>query len=361
MAVGRLAYKETLLRSTSSILMTIELHYDSAGNAYSHDRTGMWQPHPGIAQPVAHPLHVSQPDPFVHTGLNGTVSLTPRTDGTCPQGYQYALNTPAKFSTQHQHPPSPSPVASGSQLTQHKFNHNTIDPVLRPLPNDADLDLTDPVVIAEAHGYAAASKTAGARRTTKAKGKEKWEVKCGRPSGSNNYTTADTKALLGFVEKELPLGQRGWQAIHAKFSEWATKWGRPDRKVSSLKTKFKQLIKTTKPTGDGVCPPDVTRAHQIDALINERAGTRDLNDMEFDDNCDDDNTCSVSSALDEPQHVAVTKATHTEAPALRHNAHGAAVELLTRLSGAFDPATQRARDEEQADWSLANTQLMAQA
>jgi hypothetical protein len=32
-------------------------------------------------------------------------------------------------------------------------------------------------------------------------------VKHGRPSGSNNYTTADTKALLDFIEKELPLGQ----------------------------------------------------------------------------------------------------------------------------------------------------------
>jgi hypothetical protein len=86
------------------------------------------------------------------------------------------------------------------------------------------------VVIAEAHGYAATSKTAGARRkvhSAKAKGKENLgvrptkracdimaddddgdiRVKHGRPSGSNNYTTADTKALLDFVEKELPLGQ----------------------------------------------------------------------------------------------------------------------------------------------------------
>ncbi|KAG1765103.1 hypothetical protein EDD22DRAFT_732352, partial [Suillus occidentalis] len=262
---------------------------------------------------------------------------------------------------------------------------DTIDPVLRPLPDSADLDLTDRVVIAEAHGYAATSKTAGARRkihSAKAKGKENLgvrptkrahdimaddddgdvRVKRGRPSGSNNYTTADTKALLDFVEKELPLGQRGWQAIHAKFSEWAIERGRPDRKLSSLETKFKQLVKTTKPTGDGVCPPDVTRAHQIDALINERAGTRDLNDADFDDNHDDNDSRSVSSDPDEPQHVAVTKATRTEAPVPRRNTRGAvATELLTRLSGAFDPATQRARDNERADRSLANTQLMTQA
>ncbi|KAG2140906.1 uncharacterized protein EDB93DRAFT_1252688 [Suillus bovinus] len=126
--------------------------------------------------------------------------------------------------------------------------------------------------------------------------------------------------------------------------------------------KFKQLVKTTKPTGDGVCPPEVTCAHQIDALINKCAGMRDLNDAEFDNERDDDNTYSNSSGPDEPQHVAVTKAIRTEAPVPRQNACGAtAAELLTCLSGAFDPATQRARDEERADWSLANTQLLAQA
>jgi hypothetical protein len=66
-------------------------------------------------------------------------------------------------------------------------------------------------------------------------------VKHGYPSGSNNYTTTDTKVLLDFVEKELPLGQQGWQVIHAKFSEWAIECGCPDRKLSSLKTKFKQV------------------------------------------------------------------------------------------------------------------------
>jgi hypothetical protein len=89
------------------------------------------------------------------------------------------------------------------------------------------------VVIAEAHGYATALKTAGAHHkvhSAKAKGKENLgvqptkhacdimaddnnsdvRVKRGYPSGSNNYTTTDTKALLDFVEKELPLGQQGW-------------------------------------------------------------------------------------------------------------------------------------------------------
>lgn len=53
---------------------------------------------------------------------------------------------------------------------------------------------------------------------------------------------------------------------------------------------------------------------------------------------------------------------HTEAPVPRRNARGAtAAELLTCLSGSFDPAAQRACDGERADRNLANTQLMAQA
>jgi len=63
----------------------------------------------------------------------------------------------------------------------------------------------------------------------------------GRPNGSNNYSSLDKKILLDMVEEELPLGQRGWQAIYLKFSQWARTNGRPERKVTSLETKFKQV------------------------------------------------------------------------------------------------------------------------
>jgi hypothetical protein len=141
-----------------------------------------------------------------------------------------------------------------------------IDPALLPLPQGSDKDLSDPLAVAEARGYAAAVKAAGSRRKvkpSKGKGQDKENstihdttkkhardvlgddndppVKRGRPHGSNNYTSADMKTLLDLVEDELPLGQRGWQTIHAKFSQWAKIAGRPDRKVTSLETKFKQV------------------------------------------------------------------------------------------------------------------------
>ncbi|KAG1722873.1 hypothetical protein EDB19DRAFT_2043948 [Suillus lakei] len=67
------------------------------------------------------------------------------------------------------------------------------------------------------------------------------------------------------VCQELPLGQRGWQAVHVKFGQWEKANGRPERKVTSLETKFKQLVKTMKPMGDGVC---LQRLHVHIALIN---------------------------------------------------------------------------------------------
>ncbi len=39
-------------------------------------------------------------------------------------------------------------------------------------------------------------------------------------------------------------------------------------------------MRTPKPTGDAECPPEIERAHIIEELMNEKAGTRDLNDSD---------------------------------------------------------------------------------
>ncbi|KAG2085579.1 uncharacterized protein F5147DRAFT_553276, partial [Suillus discolor] len=265
-----------------------------------------------------------------------------------------------------------------------------------PLPDSPDLDLSDAVTIAEARGHTLAAKTAGSHHQVKGprgKGKANQNIasanskkhsredtedddevhaRRGRPQGSNNYTSSDVKVLLDMVCQELPLSQHGWQAVHVKFGQWAKANGRPECKVTSLETKFKQLVKTTKPTGDSVCPPEVTCAHCIDQLINERAGTRDLDDMDFDDIEDNDGNHSVVSdqfqdELDHTspliQHTALACSTaRTEAPISRRNARGAAAtDLLTHLSGALDPAAQRDCDEDHANCSFATVQLLTQS
>ncbi|KAG2147706.1 hypothetical protein DEU56DRAFT_909672 [Suillus clintonianus] len=81
--------------------------------------------------------------------------------------------------------------------------------------------------------------------------------------------------------------------------------------------KFKQLVKTMKPTGDGMCPPEVTHAHHIEQLINECAGICDLHDTDYDAIEDDDSHSVTSNQIQDErasppiQHTAVA---HTEAP-----------------------------------------------
>lgn len=164
------------------------------------------------------------------------------------------------------------PVASTSQ-TQHQ--EVPIDPELISLPDDDDDDdLTNGPTVARALGYAPTKKVAGSRHKDKqptiegsirgkGKGKERAgradeltsrkrkqpadfdddtrSTKRGRPQGAGNYSQEDLKALLDATQAELPLGQRGWQNIHAKFTKWARKHGRPDRALKSLETKFKQV------------------------------------------------------------------------------------------------------------------------
>jgi hypothetical protein len=105
----------------------------------------------------------------------------------------------------------------------------------------------------------------------------------------------------------------------------------------------------------------------IDELINERAGTRDLQDSDFAG--DGDNTpdhISISSEDDDDNSskpvvkVAVARSNCTDTAPPRRNACGTnGIELIERLSTAFDPATQKACDEDRANCALHSTQYIA--
>ncbi|KAJ3511822.1 hypothetical protein NLJ89_g3877 [Agrocybe chaxingu] len=255
-----------------------------------------------------------------------------------------------------------------------------IDPALISLPDDSNDDLTDGPTIAKAHGHLPTSKVAGARRDKgKAKAKaapsaprgakgkakavadpsrkrkrqavseddedEDEGAKRGRPRGSGNYTADDTSTLLDFVEKELPLGQRGWERIH--------------------QTKFKQLSKTTKPTGDAYCLPDVKRAHNIDCLINEKACTRDLSDSEFEgvqgggDGEDEDDEDFENQPSSKDRDTIRDAIIRRGAPTERRTSRTNGLDIMSKLSNAFDPAVQQARDVERANRSMQNAQLLS--
>ncbi|KIK16765.1 hypothetical protein PISMIDRAFT_112790 [Pisolithus microcarpus 441] len=185
------------------------------------------------------------------------------------------------------------------------------------------------------------------------------KVRQGHPQGAGNYSSSDINALLDYVKEDLPLGQRGWQSVTTKFN----KYERHGQLFSSSHI-FLQLIKTPKPTGTGICPPDVLQAHHIDDLINEQVGTHEFNDSGFDDTIeadksgasdDNDNT----NTPPEPCHTSVAHSAHTGTPPTHCNARGAAAtELMNCLSNAFDPEVQRAHDEEHTNCALATTQYL---
>ena len=120
-------------------------------------------------------------------------------------------------------------------------------------------------------------------------------------------------------------------------------------------------MKTKKPTGDGICPPEIQQAHYIDGLINEWASTHNLGNSDFNDVkgdkteplTDDDNIPAVEPC------VAVAYSSCNNVPVPWYTACGTtATELLNSLSNAFDPAVQSAHDEDQASQLLANIQLL---
>lgn len=50
---------------------------------------------------------------------------------------------------------------------------------------------------------------------------------------------------------------------------------------SSYSLSSLQLLRKKKPTGDAECPEEIEEAHEIEDMINEKVGTRDLDDDEL--------------------------------------------------------------------------------
>jgi hypothetical protein len=163
--------------------------------------------------------------------------------------YTFAVR-PTPTTTNH----APNATASSSRR---QISNN---PVYLPMPNGNSSDSSSGPSIAQAHGHTAAEKVAGSCH----KGKQRAEVaqprkrkhhgnndspelpKRGQPKGAGNYTANDLTILLDAVQRELPLGQRGWKNIHTEYIRWARSAGRPVRDQKSLETKFKQVCTFSK-------------------------------------------------------------------------------------------------------------------
>ena len=84
----------------------------------------------------------------------------------------------------------------------------------------------------------------------------------------NGFTSAETEAMIGTVEKLLPLCRDEWEAVLAEHN----KLFRDQMKtVDSLKRKFATLHRKKMPTGDPLMPEEVRKAKHIRYKMTERA------------------------------------------------------------------------------------------
>jgi hypothetical protein len=116
---------------------------------------------------------------------------------------------------------------------------------------------------------------------------------------------------------------------------------------------YVQYTKKKKPTGEGERPPDVRRTHEIKDLINDKAGTQDVDDdSELEDN---DSSDSDVPKVVEPVHSAIAR--RAASPPLRRPRTSAA-DAVNTLVRSLDPATLRVRDDAHAHHSFEHTQFM---
>lgn len=116
-----------------------------------------------------------------------------------------------------------------------------------------------------------------------------------------------------------------------------------------------------KPTGDAECPPFIDRAFEIDSAINEKTGTRTLDDDEIGDveaievsDTDDKENEAPVSMLSPPNNLSATmKATKASTFTARRVANtprttstrATAATLLDSVATALDPSTRQARQD----------------
>ncbi|KAJ7713384.1 hypothetical protein B0H16DRAFT_1621339 [Mycena metata] len=326
-----------------------EIHYDTQGKAYVRDRDGNFVPYgpPRMQQQTVY-------DPQVSQATSHCTFQDARARDAPSQPIEQAFN----FSLR--------PVQDGPSQ-QHPI---PIDPALQtPLPRGPYLDLTHPGTIADAKGLKRADKIAGSRRNGKSKERaDSVPKKCsrvhrvssdsdsdeppskrgkgGRPGGSTSYGKTELNHMFKVVGDVKPIGQKGWKKVEHKQNKWAKANGYAVRPPKAIENKFNGYLRLKKPTGDAECPPEVKRAHELEALINERVGTRELSDAE-------------SQSDDDSSDVEVTAvARRAPSPLLKRKYRASGGDLAAKLSAAFDPEAQRSRDDARAHRSSENTQIL---
>ncbi|KAJ3870432.1 hypothetical protein F5051DRAFT_468996 [Lentinula edodes] len=122
-----------------------------------------------------------------------------------------------------------------------------------------------------------------------------------------------------------------------------------------------------KPTGDAELPRNVEEALEIEELMNDKAGTCDLDDSDigdFDDNDSDSESDNENAPTRKKSKATVKKQSSATGPVARRRATGRQTsvtrsrDFVDTLLAALDPVAQTARAEEQSSRTLQATSML---
>jgi hypothetical protein len=128
-----------------------------------------------------------------------------------------------------------------------------------------------------------------------------------------------------------------------------------------------QFVRTRKPTGDGECPPEIERAHEINDKIQAKVSCRDLGDDEiadFKDNASDDGMFDAGDEAPPPPvrrpkptpRVRTTRKDSAVVPARQSSSKG--FDFLDRIAQSLNPEHQAQRDAERTSALFRSQQLI---
>ncbi|KAA1105449.1 hypothetical protein PGT21_007791 [Puccinia graminis f. sp. tritici] len=119
----------------------------------------------------------------------------------------------------------------------------------------------------------------------------------GRQQGSQGYSGNDCLALVNFVKHVRPLGSNDWERVHDLYNQYALEAGRSPRDADPLKTKFRAMVASKKPTGDPDCPVWIREAKRANVMIKDRAHSIAFVDEDDEEMASDDERHGVGNAI----------------------------------------------------------------
>ena len=121
----------------------------------------------------------------------------------------------------------------------------------------------------------------------------------GRAGSGPRFTIAELEHLNESIQAVLPLGPEEWETVAVMHGEIYPNFNRCSM---NLKRKFKEMYKSSMPTGDPNCPPHIRAAKRLHFQIQERSDADNLDgeevDLAIDLMPDEDNSDNNNNGID---------------------------------------------------------------